>query len=496
MRSSGWIVRAMGAVVLGSLAIGCAGADGQLDDAEPTGVAELKVVSLPAGAQCLTVSGSGGATFSINIPLTTSATVTIGKVPLATMIINASVYTQACSGISGQTAGWVADPQSVTFRAGVVTNLTLNLRANNAVNGSLNFIGNITGVAADYGGSGLLMSDGTIRIAASFNLYPATGRGQIFAQPTPAQSGVLEFAGGRDSGSIGCVRTASQLLCWGRNWTGELGTGVPLGTSVNSPTAIAGFSAAGVTQVGIGANHVCVIKDNAVQCWGANAAGQLGQGNGNTTNLSTPTPIQAATTQIPVAIALGSNFTCEIASTGTYCWGDNAFGQLGDGTTLNRGGTALNVFGLNGAVSIAAGSAHACAACADGTVRCWGNNNSGQLGDGTTTQRLTPVQVSGITDAVQVTAGANHTCARRSNGQVSCWGDGNLGQVGDAAATDRTTPATVTGVSGAVMLASGAFHNCAVQDNQIVQCWGSDANGNCGDGNFANNYKATTAIVQ
>lgn len=487
MMRSGSVAVALCAIAMGSTVLGCAGADGQVDEVEPTGVAELDLVSLPSGAQCLQLTGSGGASFSMNISLT-SANVTIGRLPLATMTINASVYNAACTALSGQTPTWIADPQTATFRAGVVTNLTFNLRANNTVGGTLNFVGNITGVTANYWGSGLVIGDGTTRIAGGWNTIYG---GNTFAPPSTAMSGVLEFDGGTGYNSHACVRTATQLLCWGTNTAGELGTGVGIGASVYTPTAVAGISGTGLTQVVIGDHHSCAISNGSVYCWGANNQGQLGLGN--TTSTSTPTFVSTYST--PVQLAAGPDFTCALTYPGVNCWGNNSSGQLGDGTTTQRL-SFTNVSGLTGAVSIAAGNSHACAVRADGTVRCWGANWSGQLGDGTTTQRLTPVQVAGINDAVQVVAGSQHTCVRRSNGQVSCWGVGDLGEIGDAAAVNRLTPVTVSGVTGAVALAAGQFHSCVLQDNQTVQCWGWDISGGCGDGNVANNFKPIPALVQ
>ena len=118
------------------------------------------------------------------------------------------------------------------------------------------------------------------------------------------------------------------------------------------------------------------------------------------------------------------------------CWGNNWFGQLGDGTTTERH-TPVAVSGLSNAVAIAAGNYHTCAVLGDGTARCWGRNDYGQLGDGTTTERHTPVAVSGLTNAVAVSAGGDHTCAVLSDGTARCWGDNSDGQLGDGTTADR-----------------------------------------------------------
>src|SRR5947208_2205757 len=107
-------------------------------------------------------------------------------------------------------------------------------------------------------------------------------------------------------------------------------------------------------------------------------------------------------------------------------------------------------------LSVAA--SHACHVVNDGTVRCWGNNGFGQLGDGTTTGRLTPVTVSGLTNAVAIAGGSNHTCALLAGGTARCWGDNGFGQLGDGTTTNLLTPVTVSGLTNAVAIAGGSNH--------------------------------------
>jgi len=129
--------------------------------------------------------------------------------------------------------------------------------------------------------------------------------------------------------------------------------------------------------------------------------------------------------------------TCATRADGSvWCWGLNNAGQLGDGSLHNRS-VPVRAGALSGIVELAIGGfethgpiSHSCARASSGRLWCWGANAFGQLGDGTTTSRSTPVPVLGIADARALGVAATHTCAVRADGHVWCWGANDTGQLG------------------------------------------------------------------
>jgi hypothetical protein len=191
------------------------------------------------------------------------------------------------------------------------------------------------------------------------------------------------------TGHVCASSTAGEAWCWGRFTNGRLGTTA----SSNVTTATRTASLSGVaTQVSAGADHTCVVVGAGVLCFGRNQSGQSGQPN-STTAFSTPTAVTMSGTASRVSA--GDAFTCIMLNTGAVqCFGSNAAGQLGRGNAVSLDAAPASVQGLSsGAVTVSAGASHACAITPAGEVMCWGLNDFGQLGDNSQDNSNLPVAV-------------------------------------------------------------------------------------------------------
>ena len=212
--------------------------------------------------------------------------------------------------------------------------------------------------------------------------------------------------------------------------------------------------------------------------WGNNAFGQLG--NGTATAHPSPAPVNNITGAID--IAAGREHALALMPDGTVrTWGRNNLGQIGDGSTANRL-SPVPVPGLSGVIDIASGHNHCLALLSDGTVRAWGYNATGQIGDGSTTNRRSPVAVSGLTSVVAIAGGRDMSYALRSDGTVWAWGLNSDGEIGDGTTTTRTTPVKVNTLVSAVAIAGGRDHGLALLADGSVWSWGDNAYGQLGDG--------------
>jgi alpha-tubulin suppressor-like RCC1 family protein len=174
------------------------------------------------------------------------------------------------------------------------------------------------------------------------------------------------------------------------------------------------------------------------------------------------------------AIAAGGKHSVALASNGTvWTWGDNNYGQLGDGTRSRRT-IPVQVSGLCEVTIIAAGSSHSVALKSDGTVWAFGQNAHGQLGDGTTTTRFSPVQVQELVGVTAIASHDNHTLALCEDGTVWAWGDNGRGQLGnDTLVSHSSEPVQVQNLDGVTAIAAGWGHSLALRDDGTVWAWGN-----------------------
>lgn len=170
-----------------------------------------------------------------------------------------------------------------------------------------------------------------------------------------------------------------------------------------------------------------------------------------------------------------------------WCWGNNANGELGDGTTTDRT-TPVQVGTESDWIWVGAGTSHTCAIQNRGTLWCWGDNAQGELGDGTTTQQLTPEQVGIGTKWWSVDLGRSYTCAIVGTspglaGQISCWGQNDDGQLGSGTTgRDVKRPNPVAGgVASWIDVSAALDHTCAISSADALYCWGHERDGDVGD---------------
>ena len=237
--------------------------------------------------------------------------------------------------------------------------------------------------------------------------------------------------------------------------------------------------------------------------------------------VSSPPPASAVSV---AGIDAGGRHTCALIALpapaenyGVQCWGDNLYGQLGDGTNVDRSSPANTcdtgasppcsslTAVLTGVSAVSAGGVpterqggHTCVLTGAGGVKCWGRNDEGQLGDGTNVDRNRPVDVVGLTRGVAaVAAGGFHTCAVTTDGGVKCWGRNDEGQLGDGTNTDSNIPVGVCADAACDLVLSevavpdgtsrptfgaGRKHTCALTDGGGLKCWGDNSSGQLGDG--------------
>jgi len=233
----------------------------------------------------------------------------------------------------------------------------------------------------------------------SMACWGANGSSQITGVdpgPGPVFSGTGPLSSLEIGGAFGCLIQSNTLSCWGQNDRGQLAMDPVLAPSLPGPTLM---PIADVSAVALGRTHTCALTvAGSVACWGRGTEGQIGDGLGidQIVPVTITLPPEAS---MPMAIEAGDQHTCVIDDAGAlWCWGSNASGQLMlepdefgfDGYTLVP--VAMDVGAV--VVAVTGGVTHTCVLTDDAQVLCWGTNAEGQIGDGTTNYAFAPRPVA------------------------------------------------------------------------------------------------------
>ncbi len=305
-----------------------------------------------------------------------------------------------------------------------------------------------------------------------------------YSDNCPNASGFVSIsAGGINSYGI---KTSGSLWAWGNNDYGQLGQFYPPPSSL-TPIQVGGDK--NWVKVAGGTYHVVGIRSNGTLWgWGRNHYGQLG--DGTTINKQTPVQIGIATNWIHVAA--GANFSIGIKSDGTlWAWGDNTFGQLGDGTTVGKL-TPVQIGAAKNWISVDAGDEHCIAIKSDGTLWTWGRNQYGQLGDGTITNKNVPGQIGIGSSWGKVSAGMNQCMAIQSNGTLWGWGWNPYGQLGIGNTSTAYTPIQVGTATNWNHVSTASYNTTAIKTNGTLWSWGYGTYGQIGNG--SNPIVASTPV--
>lgn len=282
-------------------------------------------------------------------------------------------------------------------------------------------------------------------------------------------------------------RTNGTLWCWGQNLWGQLGNQDEY-FFATTPMSVGSEST--WRSITAGLHHTCAVATVTQQlhCWGNNSYGQLGNGSSET---SIPTPVSVGLSGDWLSVAAGAYHTCGVRlivgqlSGPLWCWGANGNGQLGVGDTAPDGARAPTQVGSDGDWQwVTAGDYHTCARKMDNSLWCWGANGYGQVGNNKKVDQFSPELIGDGSSWRTVAAGGNHSCAIRIESDLYCWGANDRGQLGINSTQSSLIPSPVSTSEPKIWidLGAGAEHTCATTGYELW-CWGDNRAGQLAYGN-------------
>lgn len=285
-------------------------------------------------------------------------------------------------------------------------------------------IGGIKHVDAGVSFTCAVMNAGTVKCWGK-NDFGQLGNGTTTNSLTPVPvSGITNAVSVSAGQQYACALLSnSQIKCWGKNNWGQLGNGTSVSSSI--PVTTAGINNA--IGVSVDIEHTCaVLTTNQVKCWGQGNNGQLGQGS--YTASSTPLVVPNLLAR---QVSVGKMHTCALtADAKIKCWGFNGTGEIGSGVIGQTYPSPMLVPNFNNLKSIASGNQFSCAITSIGLGKCWGYNAGGQVGSGSSMSSVTiPETVYNLSNVSQIDHDGVHACGL-ANGIAYCWGYNDVGQLG------------------------------------------------------------------
>ena len=317
------------------------------------------------------------------------------------------------------------------------------------------------------------------------NPYGSLGQNDTIDRSSPVQIGSDDWAA--IAGGLWFIlatKIDNTLWAWGYNSYGALGDNTA--ASKSSPVQVSALT--NWLSISAGKYHSLAIKnDGTLWTWGRNNNyGQLGDG----TVINRFSPVQIGTSLDKwVFVTASEDFTIAIKGSNNartlWTWGNNQYGQLGSNTVVNRS-SPVQLGGYNLIYDIAwasasAGRSHVLAVKTDGTLWSWGRNQAGQLGLSDTIYRSSPVQIGSLSNWSITSSGVYHCMAIKTDGTLWAWGLNGNGQLGINNQNNRSSPVQIGALTNWLSICTGYSSSVALKTDGTIWAWGYNIGGQLGD---------------